>query len=112
MGNLKLVIKDIPILLMFFDEHGGYWDIDSSESENVSITWAPFLSDGTAYVPKIFKKRVYHLSDYYNKAKEEINSFLGEEFIKESWQELSDTMKSKLVLTETEEEYERTIRNV
>jgi len=73
----------LPELIRMFQKHGGYWWIDQSEDNNMSIEYNPFMSiDGK--MPKIFRKRVYSIKDFYN---EEVVPIFNEAGCKElPWQ--------------------------
>jgi hypothetical protein len=69
--------KLIPKLIELFQKHGGYWEMDQSEDNNMTIHWHPFISGGKGRMADpIFRKRVYCVKDYYNYAIEEL-SILG-----------------------------------
>ena len=58
MKNIEL----LPKLIKFFDSHGGFWSIDSSEDGNCTVEWSPFLGDkGGGMHERIFIKRCYDL---------------------------------------------------
>jgi len=59
-------------LLNYFDEIGGFWSIDRSEEDNLSIEWSPFVGKNGKMVPKIYQKRVYDLDQFYLKCVEEV----------------------------------------
>ena len=74
----SIINQDYLLLLIrFFQEHGGYWWIDQSESHNLSIEWHPFIGDGKGgYVPKIFRKRVFDIKEFYEECQEIISKYL------------------------------------
>jgi len=62
-------------LIMFFQDTGGYWDINQSEGINIEIRFCPFLGNKKGgMVEEIFKKRVYDINDYIK----HMNSILEE----------------------------------
>lgn len=58
--NMNLLLT----LLNHFKKHGGYWEINSSEEDNIEIRWCPMMSDSRGMHEDIFCKRVYDIKTY------------------------------------------------
>ena len=65
-------------LMELFDRHGGFWDINKSEEDNLEIKWSPFVFDSNGRSFDLFNKRVYCIKDFYNMCVRVLNNYLPE----------------------------------
>jgi hypothetical protein len=70
--NIIWNMRFLPDLIREMSEAGGYWCMDCSESDNISIRYCPFVGKNGKYCEDVFIKRCYDLRDFVSEIIEEI----------------------------------------